>query len=339
MSGVPERGSKSRVETHIKASLQLEHPEAVQLPWKRLRLPTRLMAYDKFIKGSTEQELLDRSMLHLSATVVCPSRGNVPAVACFSCIQREYRRKHKKGATASPYPDLNSVHSVRGINIPHEQERILLFNNYQMLDFCAKTVQLTLRFTCYCRHHEETRGFKILFRLLDARGLLVAWCLSPPIMITDDRKPLVIDEKSILSSSSSTSGAAQKSLCTPPSLESIIPKEVSLNTETEAVIVGRNLTPSHTVLFGAIPARIVRLINSEAVIVKIPPSAVPKSVPVSLQDFEAANTLEFVYRQAPIDSSSVLSNENQDLICEPSIDHDMAVDALPPAFTPRSAAR
>lgn len=69
-----------------------------------------------------------------------------------------------------------------------DEERILLFNCAEVVDFSAGDTILPTRITCYCRHHNERLGFCIYFEMLDCHGKTVAEGISPPIMITDDHK-------------------------------------------------------------------------------------------------------------------------------------------------------
>lgn len=69
-----------------------------------------------------------------------------------------------------------------------DEERILLFNCSEVVDFSAGDTILPTRITCYCRHHNERLGFCIYFEMVDHNGNKVAEGISPPIMITDDHK-------------------------------------------------------------------------------------------------------------------------------------------------------
>ncbi|CAJ0832917.1 15338_t:CDS:2 [Entrophospora sp. SA101] len=65
-----------------------------------------------------------------------------------------------------------------------EQNKILLFNCNQIVDFNSGDIILPTRITCYCRHHNE----KVGFRIKDHTNNIIATGMSPPIMITDDHK-------------------------------------------------------------------------------------------------------------------------------------------------------
>lgn len=73
-------------------------------------------------------------------------------------------------------------------SLASDEERILLFNCAEVVDFSAGDTILPTRITCYCRHHNERLGFCIYFEMLDYTGKKVAEGISPPIMITDDHK-------------------------------------------------------------------------------------------------------------------------------------------------------
>jgi len=69
-----------------------------------------------------------------------------------------------------------------------DQQKILLFNCGETVDFSSGDAILPTRLTCYCRHHNEKLGFRVSFFVKDHTGELLASALSPPIMITDDHK-------------------------------------------------------------------------------------------------------------------------------------------------------
>jgi len=69
-----------------------------------------------------------------------------------------------------------------------DQQKILLFNCGELIDFKAGDAILPTRLTCYCRHHNEQTGFCVSFIVKDPLGTVIASALSPPIMITDDHK-------------------------------------------------------------------------------------------------------------------------------------------------------
>ena len=56
------------------------------------------------------------------------------------------------------------------------------------MDFTSGTCSLPTRITCYCRHHKEKQGFKIVLIVKDTAGNVVGRCVSGNIMITDDHK-------------------------------------------------------------------------------------------------------------------------------------------------------
>ncbi|KAI8091139.1 uncharacterized protein B0P05DRAFT_301198 [Gilbertella persicaria] len=69
-----------------------------------------------------------------------------------------------------------------------ERKRILLFNCNEYVEFNNGEATLPTRVTCYCRHHSEKTGFRIVFTLKDHLDQVIGTGRSPPIMITDDHK-------------------------------------------------------------------------------------------------------------------------------------------------------
>ncbi|KAI9834464.1 MAG: hypothetical protein M1826_002618 [Phylliscum demangeonii] len=52
----------------------------------------------------------------------------------------------------------------------------------------AMQIELPMRIACYCRHHQEKIGYRVIFTLKDHNDRLVAQAITDSIMITDDHK-------------------------------------------------------------------------------------------------------------------------------------------------------
>lgn len=78
--------------------------------------------------------------------------------------------------------------SAEGSGLVADQQKILLFNCSELVDFTSGDAILPTRLTCYCRHHNERVGFCVSFFIQDPFGNVLASAISPPIMITDDHK-------------------------------------------------------------------------------------------------------------------------------------------------------
>lgn len=193
--GVPQTGAKSRVETQIKLCIQLVTDGGDKAQWwSHLKLPDQMVTKDKLKKPSNNNNT-GRSLttaedpektLFLQARVLCASDPSRKVFTCLGCIQRErkrsQRRKENKSASAQESEEGGED------DLAADEERILLFNCSEMVDFTAGDTILPTRITCYCRHHNERVGFCIYFEMLDHTGKRVAEGISPPIMITDDHK-------------------------------------------------------------------------------------------------------------------------------------------------------
>jgi hypothetical protein len=191
--GVPQTGAKSRVETQIKLCIQLVTDGGDKAQWwSHLKLPEQMVTKDKLKKPSTSNngraslasaEDQPEKALYLQARVLCASDPSKKVVTCISCIQRERKRSQRRKE--------NKPETLDGAgedDLASDEERILLFNCSEIVDFSAGDTILPTRITCYCRHHNERVGFCIYFEMLDHTGKKVAEGLSPPILITDDHK-------------------------------------------------------------------------------------------------------------------------------------------------------
>ncbi|KAI0112073.1 hypothetical protein GGR51DRAFT_557253 [Nemania sp. FL0031] len=120
---------------------------------------------------------------------------------CSGCITRERKRagrkKHKK-------PEEEELWDR------YERERAIVFNTQEVKEWQTVTpvmadptgagfingalpegtvqVDAPMRIACYCRHHGEKLGFRVIITLKDYIGNIVAQGMSSSIMITDDHK-------------------------------------------------------------------------------------------------------------------------------------------------------
>ncbi|KAI9267238.1 hypothetical protein EDC94DRAFT_21810 [Helicostylum pulchrum] len=201
--GVPQTGAKSRVETQIKLCIQLVTDGGDKAQWwSHLKLPEHMVTKDKLKKSyagrhhgiETGLAVNPEKVLFLRARVLCASDPTKKVSTCLGCIQRErkrsQRRKENKAQNANheETEDERSIEEENHQLLAHDEERILLFNCSELVDFSAGDTILPTRITCYCRHHNERLGFCIYFEMIDHTGKKVAEGVSPPIMITDDHK-------------------------------------------------------------------------------------------------------------------------------------------------------
>ncbi|KAI9481053.1 MAG: hypothetical protein EXX96DRAFT_565199 [Benjaminiella poitrasii] len=200
--GVPQTGAKSRVETQIKLCIQLVTNGGDKAQWwSHLKLPEHMVTKDKLKKSglnrSSTNTMLDtglpvnpEKLLYLQARVLCASDPTKKVTTCFSCIQRERKRsqRRKENKLQQNNDETEDGKTEDEQATTSDEERILLFNCSEIVDFSAGDTILPTRITCYCRHHNERIGFCIYFEMLDHTGKKVAEGLSPAIMITDDHK-------------------------------------------------------------------------------------------------------------------------------------------------------
>ncbi|KAI8082659.1 uncharacterized protein B0P05DRAFT_636680 [Gilbertella persicaria] len=203
--GVPQTGAKSRVETQIKLCIQLVTDDGDKAQWwSHLKLPEHMVAKDKLKRqvllstapnGSkianvagldNATHIKPEKMLFLSARVICASDPSRKVVTCLGCIQRERKRSQRRKENKVKHEQ--EERQVDEKSIALEEQKVLLFNCSEVVDFNSGDTILPTRITCYCRHHNERLGFCIYFEMLDHTGKQVATGMSPPIMITDDHK-------------------------------------------------------------------------------------------------------------------------------------------------------
>ncbi|KAI9029581.1 hypothetical protein CLU79DRAFT_786808, partial [Phycomyces nitens] len=200
--GVPQTGAKSRVETQIKLCIQLVTDDGDKAQWwSHLKLPEHMVAKDKLKRqvmlantqnglklDGTNLPIKPERMLFLSARVICASDPSRKVVTCLGCIQRERKRSQRRKENKIKAEEDESRSNEDDKSLALEEQKVLLFNCSEIVDFSSGDTILPTRITCYCRHHNERLGFCIYFEMHDQTGKQVATGMSPPIMITDDHK-------------------------------------------------------------------------------------------------------------------------------------------------------
>ncbi|TFK44341.1 hypothetical protein BDQ12DRAFT_593514 [Crucibulum laeve] len=199
---IPEGGTKSRVETQVRVTVDLADAGSSSDPykydrvgsWKWLKLPPGTATKKRTRKQGKIADPEPQDVLHLSAYITCASPPHNRVLSCSSCQAREAKRVAKKLA-ARVRPARSDSDSGEGdpnnklMGKQHEDTTsIIQFNCAEVLDFSTGSVVLPLRITCYCRHHREKIGFNVHFTMADHTGRVVGAGTSQPIMITDDHK-------------------------------------------------------------------------------------------------------------------------------------------------------
>ncbi|KAH3714577.1 Protein MGA2 [Pelomyxa schiedti] len=185
--GVPQ---KSRVETQIRLCVQLVasggQVGSGGLRWKYLYLPPDMCNNDlRSVNAHAPPSVSPVKGHDLSATlnvqtkVLCAS-DNREVLMCMGCVQRERRSLERKKHNVAPTPSqpnsrpatpsCNSAGiSTGGIGwsemIEQEQRKIVQFHSNPLIDFTSGEAIISLRITCYCRHHNEKVGFRIQLTL------------------------------------------------------------------------------------------------------------------------------------------------------------------------------
>lgn len=180
VSGMP---STSRVETQIKLEFSISPPPREYL----IHLPTDCITKQKFYLDediTTYPKEIQDQVLYLESFLICAS-NNKPTYVCTRCVKREQRRASRRKSGLSD--------NMLWCN--NENRRAVVFNSKQVFVIkdvnCTpgtKNFELSTRIVCYCRHHKEPEGFKLLFVLRDSHGKVLGRDITNPIMIMD-KKP------------------------------------------------------------------------------------------------------------------------------------------------------
>ncbi|KAI6040307.1 hypothetical protein EDC04DRAFT_2567444 [Pisolithus marmoratus] len=200
---IPKSGTKSRVETQIRVTIDLALPNSSSGDpcqydrvgsWKWLKLPPGTSTKRRTRReGKIDPSPMD--ILHLTTSVTCASSPYNQVLSCGSCRNREAKRVARKLAARVRPTRSDSEGAGNGSDrlkgVKEDTTSIIQFNCPEVLDFSGGSAVLPVRITCYCRHHREKVGFNIHFTMRDHSGQLVGTGVSPPIMITDDHKSTI----------------------------------------------------------------------------------------------------------------------------------------------------
>lgn len=207
----------SRVETQIKLKLKFSPAPSELL----LHVPQDLISKNKFGLVKLVEKLplsLRKNMLFLN-TFVMTSDLLQSCRMCPRCIKRERKRALRLKGRDSHNNEEQGMNAESSQLImlgssfqnPWEDEKMLkkaiIYNCKEILSFPppsglptdqSKLLDFSARITCYCRHHKESEGFKLLMVVRDYMGNIKAKCVSSPIMIMDRKKSLSVGSRSTL---------------------------------------------------------------------------------------------------------------------------------------------
>lgn len=185
----------SRVETQIKLKLSV----GPSSDYGMLHIPQDMVSKYKFCLSQLQASLPEwfrKQMLYLDAYVLT-SDLKASCKICLRCIKREQKRASRRKEHGNETDAVLSNES-RGLD-PWADENMLkkalIFNCKEIVAFpppsgliSEKLMELLARIICYCRHHKELEGFKLLFAIKDYTGKVLGKHLSGPIMIMDRKK-------------------------------------------------------------------------------------------------------------------------------------------------------
>ncbi|EGV61964.1 SPT3 Dosage dependent suppressor of Ty-induced promoter mutations-like protein [Yamadazyma tenuis] len=192
----------SRVETQIKINFNMNPPP----PQNLLHIPQDLVSKNKFCLSdelSSLSPIILKNLLYLDCFVLTSDMTKSCNV-CPKCIKREQKRASRRRLGIDDAPELPRI-SPHGIvkNNPSAWlddkmlKKAIMFNCKEIVSFPApnslnnnKALELSARIICYCRHHQESEGFKLLFVVRNYEGDVLAKSVSSNIMIMDRKKPM-----------------------------------------------------------------------------------------------------------------------------------------------------
>lgn len=157
-----------------------------------IHLPTNSIAKEKFYLNEYYETLQNlpqfftERVLFVETFLVSTSNNDLITV-CSKCVLREKKRysRRKSGLCDNILwcnnPNRNAVLFSNRQLFPLQRHNI----KHHHMDSHLKeiTIELKTRITCYCKHHKNTDGFKILFVIKDFKNNILAKNLSDSIII------------------------------------------------------------------------------------------------------------------------------------------------------------
>ena len=137
--------------------------------WSHLKLPEHMVTKDKLKRANNNSDVNENGLptnpektLYLQARVLCASDPTKKVVTCLGCIQRERKRSQRRKENKQQQQNNDEAEDEKteyDQSLAIDEERVLLFNCSEVVDFSAGDTILPTRITCYCRHHNEKLGF------------------------------------------------------------------------------------------------------------------------------------------------------------------------------------
>ncbi|KAI5952858.1 SPT23 [Candida jiufengensis] len=207
--GLSSLPTYSRVETQIKCDITLSPAPSQSL----LYVPQDLISKNKFCLSDPVESLhprLKENLLFLDAYVLTSDLKKSCNI-CSRCIKREQKRA-SRGKAAGETEDNQFTKqngSIKNNSSSWSDEKMMkkaiIFNCKEIVSFPSptglnndsKSIELSARIICYCRHHKESAGFKILVVIKNNKGEVVGKQISSPIMIMDRKKNIPLTKDSL----------------------------------------------------------------------------------------------------------------------------------------------
>lgn len=213
----------SRVETQIKIKFSISPPP----PSFLLHVPQDLISKSKLCLKDSVHNLLEefkKNILFLD-TFVLTSDLKKSCTICPRCIKREQKRASRRKSGAYTENSSNAIKEedspkpsiANSWNDENMSKKAIIYNCKEIVSFppptglyneLSKSLELLVRIVCYCRHHKEAKGFKLLFVVKNYKGEVIAKNITTPIMIMDRKKTTsgktVVDSMANSVASSST---------------------------------------------------------------------------------------------------------------------------------------
>lgn len=200
VSGLP---TITRAENQMNLNLTLTRnkqvPMVKKVDPKYAHLPTNAMAKEKLYLTEDNEYLqglpnfFTDKVLFIDAFLIAVPTNQIANV-CEKCVVREKKRYSRRKS--------GLCDNILWCNNPNRNA--ILFSNRQLFpisnyDQDSKQISIGLktRLTCYCKHHENTDAFKLLFVIRDSQSNIIAKSLTDSVVIMGRKSEAAINKSKL----------------------------------------------------------------------------------------------------------------------------------------------
>ncbi|GFF57038.1 hypothetical protein IFM51744_09071 [Aspergillus udagawae] len=190
LSPLPQGVSTIRLPSHCMEKLPFRAPPSFEPSAHTLQLYVSVVCSSKLQDQGQLKEAFAKAQLLQEAEAL--DGGEVKI--CPTCINREEKRYERKNLTEfgnhyfQANKDKRLVLFSKRETKPWREFHEKVSTSYVDSPVSSLHVELSMRIACCCRHHDEKKGFGVIFTVKDHDDNVIAQAITKPIMIVNRRR-------------------------------------------------------------------------------------------------------------------------------------------------------